>query len=348
MAQFEEHSFAALPEPIDNDQDRLAAHSEGGSLSSMQEGVFGDDEQEADLSIDPNTATNLGTLKLYKQRISKIPVLRGKVEAISLAKRIERGDLAAKERLIEANLRLAYKWANLEKYQNRGLDLVDLVQASTLGLIRAVEKYDWRYNQEFSTYAVPWLNHEIERTLADTSRMVRLPDAQYKKHRKVVAIYRRFSQEKHLSPDLVRKKISEATGLKVEEVLEILGTWFDQQPDSLDRPLDEDSKGDEITLGHYIPVYDKSPQQDSFAFTVPELELAINSLPEPNRSTFVVSFNIESAELSASAIATVRSLHPDTVRKRNKTSLEILRNNERLRLIAGIDPLELAEESKAA
>src|SRR5207248_4583706 len=123
---------------------------------------------ELDLSIEPS----LDSLRLYLRAIGRVPLLTA-TEEVSLAKRIERGDVAAKQHMVEANLRLVVSIA--KGYVGRGLTFLDLIQEGSLGLIRAVEKFDYRRGYKFSTYATWWIRQAVTRSLADKARTIRIP-----------------------------------------------------------------------------------------------------------------------------------------------------------------------------
>ena len=149
-----------------------------------------EDEKAApklDLSVEPS----LDSLRLYLREIGKVPLLTADQE-VSLAKRIERGDMSAKQHMIEANLRLVVSIA--KGYLGRGLSFLDLIQEGSLGLIRAVEKFDYRKGYKFSTYATWWIRQAVTRAIADKARTIRIPVHMVEKLNKVVHIERQLVQ----------------------------------------------------------------------------------------------------------------------------------------------------------
>ena len=130
--------------------------------------IHGEKPPELDLTVEPS----LDSLRLYLREIGKVPLLTADQE-VSLAKRIERGDMRAKQQMIEANLRLVVSIA--KGYLGRGLSFLDLIQEGSLGLIRAVEKFDYRKGYKFSTYATWWIRQAVTRAIADKARTIRIP-----------------------------------------------------------------------------------------------------------------------------------------------------------------------------
>jgi RNA polymerase primary sigma factor len=169
-------------------------------------------------------------VKLYLQRIGRVPLLTREDE-VRLAKRIESNDMAAKNALIEANLRLVVSIA--KRYQGRGLTLLDLIQEGNMGLIRGVEKFDWRRGFKFSTYATWWIRQAMTRALADQSRTIRIPVHMVERMNKVHAARRQLSQqlERDPTPAEIAAKL-ELAEAKVQELLKL-----GQDPVSLESPV---------------------------------------------------------------------------------------------------------------
>ena len=203
-------------------------------------------------------------------------------EEIELAQRIERGDLVAKERMINSNLRLVVSVAR--KYQGQGLPLGDLVQEGMLGLIRAVEKFDWRKGFRFSTYGTLWIRQAIQRGLENTSRTIRLPVHMSQRARKVARIERELALK--LGHEPTDEEIAEVAELSVEEVEEIRAA--DQAPASLDKTVGDDGDtafGDLLAADQMAPEEEVADQWQAAA-----LQEAVAELPEQERRVIELRF----------------------------------------------------------
>jgi RNA polymerase primary sigma factor len=202
--------------------------------------------------LDPITITYADPLDDLLRRASRYPLLRPS-EEVELAKRIEKGDLAAKERLINSNLRLVVHVAR--KYQGQGLAMGDLVQEGMLGLIRAAEKFDWRKGFRFSTYATIWIRQALQRGLDNTGRTIRLPANVAQRARKLARIERELTVKLEQEPTL--DQLAEATGFELDEVERLRG--YERALASLDAGVGEDG---ETPLGALIPVEDANVEDD--------------------------------------------------------------------------------------
>src|SRR5918911_2625387 len=186
----------------------------------------------------------LDSLQQFLDGIAKTRLLTAE-EEVELAKRIERGDLAAKDRMIEANMRLVVSIA--KRYRNQGLPFLDLIQEGTVGLIRAVEKFDYRKGFKFSTYATWWIRQAISRAIADKSRTIRIPIHINAVLQKLDGAQRKL--EANGDRDATVEEIAEFAGVDPEEADVIMRAA--QVPVSLEKPVGED--GDAAELGHLIP-----------------------------------------------------------------------------------------------
>ncbi|MGA2166446.1 MAG: sigma-70 family RNA polymerase sigma factor, partial [Solirubrobacteraceae bacterium] len=186
--------------------------------------------------------SSLDSLRLYLRSIGRVPLLSA-AEEVSLAKRIERGDVAAKQQMVEANLRLVVSIA--KGYMGRGLTFLDLIQEGSLGLIRAVEKFDYRRGYKFSTYATWWIRQAVTRAIADKGRTIRIPVHMAEKLNKVLHAERLLIQS--LGRDPSPAELATELDYPIAEVREILR--MAQQPISLEKPVGEE---DDSALADFI------------------------------------------------------------------------------------------------
>jgi RNA polymerase primary sigma factor len=184
---------------------------------------------EVALTVDPG----LDSLRLYLRSIGRVPLLSA-VEEVTLAKRIERGDMTAKQHMVEANLRLVVSIA--KGYVGRGLTLLDLIQEGSLGLIRAVEKFDYRRGYKFSTYATWWIRQAVTRSLADKGRTIRIPVHMVERLNRLIHAERRLIQQLGREPSIAEIAAElECPDREVRDVMRMA-----QQPISLEKPVGEE------------------------------------------------------------------------------------------------------------
>jgi RNA polymerase primary sigma factor len=193
---------------------------------------------ELDLTVEPS----LDSLRLYLRSIGRVGLLTGRQE-VELAERIERGDIAAKQHMIEANLRLVVSIA--KGYMGRGLSFLDLIQEGSLGLIRAVEKFDHRRGYKFSTYATWWIRQAVTRAIADKSRTIRIPVHMAERINKLTYVERSLVQQ--LGREPTAAEVAAAIDRPVREVKEM--RRIAQAPISLERPIGE---GEDSEFGDLI------------------------------------------------------------------------------------------------
>ena len=227
------------------------------------------------------------SLQLFFNEARRHPLLTA-ADEIELAKRIEKGDLAAKERMINANLRLVISVAR--KYQGQGLPLSDLIQEGMLGLIRAVEKFDWRKGFKFSTYGTLWIRQAIGRGLANSGRTVRLPVHIVARARKISDAERKLAVQLGRQP--TEEEIAEFVDLPIDEVADIRRA--DRGPTSLDQGVGEDG---ETALGDLIA--GEGPSVEEEVVTNAEdakLREAVDTLPEVERDIITLRFGLDREE----------------------------------------------------
>src|ERR671916_1895522 len=227
------------------------------------------------------------SLQLFFNEARKHPLLTA-AEEVELAQRIERGDLEAKDRMVNSNLRLVISVAR--KYQGQGLPLGDLIQEGMLGLIRAVEKFDWRKGFKFSTYGTLWIRQAIGRGLANSARTVRLPVHITARARKIADAERKLAVELERTP--TEAEIADAVGLPLDEVADIRRA--DKGPASLDQGVGEDG---ETSLGDLIP-HDGPAGEEEVATDYADevLREAVDGLPQPEREVVTLRFGLNQDE----------------------------------------------------
>ena len=224
-------------------------------------------------------------VRMYLKEIGRIPLLSSE-EEIELAKRMEEGDEEAKKKLSEANLRLTVSIA--KRYSGRGMQFLDLIQEGNLGLIKAVEKFDYRKGYKFSTYATWWIRQSITRAIADQARTIRIPVHMVETMNRVNRTSRRLLQEYGREP--TPEEIAEAMNLPVERVLEI--SKISQEPVSLETPIgeEEDSHLGDFIQDELIPV-----PADEAAHTLlrEQLEKVMDTLSEREQKVLALRFGLE-------------------------------------------------------
>ena len=239
---------------------------------------------EVDLTVEPS----LDSLRLYLRSIGRVELLTADQE-VSLAKRIERGDMAAKQHMIEANLRLVVSIA--KGYLGRGLTFLDLIQEGSLGLIRAVEKFDYRRGYKFSTYATWWIRQAVTRAIADKARTIRIPVHMVEKLNKVVHVERQLVQElgREPSPEEIAKEL-DCTAREVKDILRM-----SQLPVSLEKPIGEE---DDSELGDFV---EDETAESPFELALENLRKenvrkALDALPEREREVIEMRFGLKGNE----------------------------------------------------
>jgi RNA polymerase primary sigma factor len=235
---------------------------------------------QSDLSADPS----LDSLRLYLRSIGRVPLLSAE-EEVALAKRIERGDMRAKQHMVEANLRLVVSIA--KGYVGRGLTFLDLIQEGSLGLIRAVEKFDHRRGYKFSTYATWWIRQAVSRALADKARTIRIPVHMVERLNKLISAERMLIQQ--LGREPTAEEIAAELECEVREVRDVLR--LAQQPISLEKPMGEE---DDSALADFVEdVSAESPFEiASDALRRENITRVLASLPRREREVLELRYGI--------------------------------------------------------
>jgi RNA polymerase primary sigma factor len=237
------------------------------------------------MRIEPAEAFDLDPLQLFLKDISKVSLLTAAQE-VELAKRIERGDRRAHQDMVEANLRLVVSIA--KRYRNQGLPFLDLIQEGTIGLVRAVEKFDHRRGFKFSTYATWWIRQAVTRALADKARTIRLPVHKVERLNKIRHSERILSAELHRDPTLV--EIATETGLPAEDVEQIVARA--QTPVSLQTPVGDEG---DCELGHlltdkHLPLPDDAAQSASRTAALAD---CLDSLDDRQRTVLELRYGLD-------------------------------------------------------
>jgi RNA polymerase primary sigma factor len=267
------------------DADGRPAKSEAGSVeASAEQRREPQPEAPKKVEIDLTVEPSLDSLRLYLRSIGRVNLLTAEQEVL-LARRIERGDMQAKQQMIEANLRLVVSIA--KSYLGRGLTFLDLIQEGSMGLIRAVEKFDYRRGYKFSTYATWWIRQAVTRAIADKGRTIRIPVHMVEKLNKVVHVERQLVQQlgREPTPEEIAREL-ETTVREVRDVLRMA-----QQPISLEKPIGEE---DESELGDFV---EDQTAESPFELAAEHLRRenlrrALAALPEREREVIEMRFGL--------------------------------------------------------
>jgi RNA polymerase primary sigma factor len=267
---------ASAPAGDDGDDDAVGgATSAGGSDPEAARRAV-----TLDLTVEPT----LDSLRLYLRSIGRVELLTAAQE-VALARRIERGDMDAKRHMIEANLRLVVSIA--KSYLGRGLTFLDLIQEGSMGLIRAVEKFDYRRGYKFSTYATWWIRQAVTRAIADKGRTIRIPVHMVEKLNRVVHAERQLVQE--LGREPTPAEIAAELQITVREVRDV---WrMAQQPISLEKPVGEE---DDSSLGDFVedPTAESPFELASERLRRENLRRALAALPQREREVIELRFGL--------------------------------------------------------
>jgi len=257
-----------LTDDKDQQSDGKAADGEAGAELEVPEGLALDDP-----------------VRMYLKEIGRVPLLSFE-EEVELAKRIEEGDEEAKRRLAEANLRLVVSIA--KKYVGRGMLFLDLIQEGNLGLIKAVEKFDYRKGYKFSTYATWWIRQAITRAIADQARTIRIPVHMVETINKLIRVSRQLLQE--LGRDPTAEEIAEELDIGVERVREIMKVA--QEPVSLETPIGEE---EDSHLGDFIEDQEAPAPADAASFLLlkEQLQEVLETLSDREKKVLRLRFGLD-------------------------------------------------------
>lgn len=245
-------------------------------------------KNNGEIDVDATVPKSLPTddaVRMYLKEIGKVPLLTGEQER-ELAIRMEQGDEDAKKKLCESNLRLVVSIA--KRYLNRGLSFLDLIQEGNLGLIKAVDKFDYTKGYKFSTYATWWIRQAITRSIADQARTIRIPVHMVETINKLIRISRQLLQE--LGREPTSEEIAKEMGITVEKVREI--KKISQDPVSLETPIGEE---EDSHLGDFIPDDDVPAPVESAAYSMLKEQLmeVLDTLSEREKKVLMLRFGLE-------------------------------------------------------
>jgi RNA polymerase primary sigma factor len=256
-------------------------------------------------------------LQLFLNEAARYPLLTA-AEEVELAKRIERGDAAAKERMINSNLRLVVSIA--KRYQGHGLSLLDLIQEGIIGLIRAVEKFDWRKGFKFSTYATWWIRQAVQRGVANKSRTIRIPVHIAERETKLARAERELTAELGRAP--TDAEVSKRSKVSPKHVREVRAAA--RAVTSLDRPVGE---GGDASLGDLVAGVGASPEEEvTVSFEHDVLHRALAKLPEREQQVLRLRYGLDGERdpMSLEAIGRELGITRERVRQLEAAALERL------------------------
>jgi RNA polymerase primary sigma factor len=272
-----------VPEPGDAELEILAK-------SKVDDDIVddADDDVEEELEVDLSVPEGVGIddpVRMYLKEIGRVPLLSAE-EEIDLAKRMEEGDEEAKRRLAEANLRLVVSIA--KRYVGRGMLFLDLIQEGNLGLIKAVEKFDYTKGYKFSTYATWWIRQAITRAIADQARTIRIPVHMVETINKLIRVSRQLLQE--LGREPAPEEIAKVMDIPVERVREIMK--IAQEPVSLETPIGEE---EDSHLGDFIPDDDAPAPAEAASFILlkEQLEEVLETLTPREEKVLRLRFGLD-------------------------------------------------------
>jgi len=271
-----------IPEP--GEEEEVLEKTTEDNLHGDAEEEDAEEEVEVDLSVPEGVGID-DPVRMYLKEIGRVPLLSAE-EEVKLAKRMEQGDEEAKRRLAEANLRLVVSIA--KRYVGRGMLFLDLIQEGNLGLIKAVEKFDYQKGFKFSTYATWWIRQAITRAIADQARTIRIPVHMVETINKLIRISRQLLQE--LGREPVPEEIAAQMDIPVERVREIMK--IAQEPVSLETPIGEE---EDSHLGDFIPDEDAPAPAEAASFILlkEQLEEVLETLTPREEKVLRLRFGLD-------------------------------------------------------
>ncbi|MDQ3865907.1 MAG: sigma-70 family RNA polymerase sigma factor [Actinomycetota bacterium] len=298
--------FEALALELDLADDEIAELTHELEVLGHEIGVPREEPDEVDLSAEPVIGAG-DSLQLFLADVGRHKLLTAS-EEVMLAKRIEKGDMLAKRRMIESNLRLVVSIA--KGYRGLGVPFLDLIQEGTLGLNRAVEKFDWRRGFKFSTYATWWIRQSVQRAVANNARTIRVPVHVVERQQKLGRAARRLEVE--LGRDATKEELAEATGLPIQHIDEALGAA--QASVSLNQNVGADEEGE---LGDLFADREAADPFDEAEESLRKqgVRKALDALPERERRILELRFGFDGEPSTLEAIGHELGLTRERVRQ---------------------------------
>ena len=307
-------------------------------LDLLEEDEKEDDDDSKDVEVDDKgeikvkenpSAKNIAVddpVRMYLKEIGRVPLLTAD-EEIELAKRMEAGDESAKQQLCEANLRLVVSIA--KRYVGRGMLFLDLIQEGNLGLIKAVDKFDYKKGYKFSTYATWWIRQAITRSIADQARTIRIPVHMVETINKLIRVSRQLLQTYGREP--TPEEIAEEMGITVEKVREI--QKIAQEPVSLETPIGEE---EDSHLGDFIPDDDVPAPEDAAAFTMlkEQLQEVLDTLADREQQVLKLRFGLEDGRSrTLEEVGKQFDVTRERIRQIEAKAIRNLRNNKKSKIL---------------
>jgi RNA polymerase primary sigma factor len=272
-----------------------------------------EDVGEAELDLEPDLTGVTDSVTLFMHELGKYDLLTA-AEEVALAKRIERGDRQAKERMINSNLRLVV--SNAKRYRERGVAFGDLIQEGVIGLNRAVEKFDWRKGFKFSTYATWWIRQACQRAVSNQSRTIRVPAHVHERRAKLARLSRQFETEHGREPTL--DELTQLSGYEAQHVEEALGAV--EASVSLNQAVGEDGEGELGDLFSDSGALDPAEEAGE-AFRREAVRAALRGIPERERRLLELRFGFDGDQRSLDAIAHELGVSRERVRQLERQAL---------------------------
>ena len=309
---------AELADALDlSDEETEALYAEIGERAIDLRDDCGKEQPDSSYANGDLANATTDALQLFLNEAARYPLLSA-AEEVELAKRVERGDPEAKERMINSNLRLVVSIA--KRYQGHGLCLLDLIQEGIIGLVRAVEKFDWRKGFKFSTYATWWIRQAVQRGVGNKARTIRVPVHILDRERKIVRAERELAAKLGRAPS--DAEIARQAKLPPKQVAEVRAA--SRTVTSLDRPLGDD----ETTFGELIPSEHVEPAEELHVSLLEEtVRRALSDLSEREREVVMLRYGLDGDPLSLQEVGRRLGLTRERVRQIEARALERLALN---------------------